>query len=41
MPTEEEPRPRKLPRLTKADLVHFTDEFGRDHYSMEDGRPGG
>jgi hypothetical protein len=42
MSSEYEPRPerpRKLPRVTKADLVHFADEFGRDHYSMEDGRP--
>ena len=38
-----EPRerpPRKLPRLTQAELTRILDEFGRAHYFLEaDGRP--
>ena len=30
---------RKLPRLTQTDLVSYADQYGRTHYSMEDGRP--
>ena len=30
---------RKLGPCTQADLVSYVDEFGRTHYSMEDGRP--
>ena len=32
-------KPRKLPHLTKGGLTSVQDEFGRDHYFMEDGRP--
>lgn len=32
------PYERSLPPHTREDLVHSTDEFGRDHYHLKDGR---